>query len=101
MEIKIVTICGSMRFTKKMIDIALDLELTKGYAVLQCVYSLDDSRLETVDMVCLDAIHKKKIEISDAIYVVNIDGYIGNSTQSEINYALAIGKEVLYHERIN
>ena len=44
--------------------------------------------------------HWKKIDISDAIYVVNIGGYIGNSTRNEINYALSKGKEVIYHENI-
>ena len=42
--------------------------------------------------------HWKKIDISDAIYVVNIGGYIGNSTTNEINYALSKGKEVIYHD---
>lgn len=45
--------------------------------------------------------HKKKIDISDAIYVVNIDGYIGSSTRSEIEYAKNNGKEVIYHEKID
>ena len=45
----------------------------------------------------LDKIHRKKIDISDAIYVVNIDGYIGNSTKNEIEYAKKNNKEVIYH----
>lgn len=44
--------------------------------------------------------HYKRIDISDAIYVVNIDGYIGNSVKNEIKYALDHGKEVIYHEKI-
>ena len=46
----------------------------------------------------LDALHKKKIDMSDIIYVINKDGYIGESTKSEIAYALAHNKEVLYYE---
>lgn len=42
--------------------------------------------------------HRQKIDISDAIYVVNINGYIGSSTNSEIRYATEKGKEVIYHE---
>ena len=51
-------------------------------------------------MEILGKLHKRKIDVSDAIYVVNIDGYIGNSTKSEIEYALKHGKEVIYHEAI-
>ena len=45
--------------------------------------------------------HWKRIDISDAIYVVNINGYIGNSTKNEIAYAIQHGKEVIYHEKID
>ncbi|RSU09814.1 hypothetical protein CBF27_12035 [Vagococcus acidifermentans] len=92
-----------MKFAKEMIKISFDLELKKRYAVLQCVYSIDrdDTEFEQIDLDILDKIHKKKIDISDAIYVVNIDGYIGNSTRSEIEYALKAGKEVIYHEPVN
>ena len=63
--------------------------------------SIDGQRYEGVDASILDKIHRKKIHISDAIYVVNIDGYIGNSTKNEIEYAKNNGKEVIYHERID
>ena len=42
----------------------------------------------------------KKIEISDAIYVVDIDGYVGEQVQKEIEYAKVLGKEVIYHSRL-
>lgn len=101
MEIKIITICGSMRYAKEMMKISEELELKKGYAVIQCVYNVDGLRYEGIDSSILDKIHRKKIDISDAIYVVNIDGYIGNSTKKEIEYAINNGKEVIYHEAIN
>ena len=43
----------------------------------------------------LSKLHYKKIEISDAIYVVNLNGYIGESTKSEIEYARSLNKEIL------
>lgn len=46
----------------------------------------------------LDDIHKRKIDMADAIYVINKDGYIGSSTRSEINYAIRIGKQVIFME---
>ena len=100
MEIKVITICGSMRYAKEMIKIAEELELKKGYAVIQCIYNIDGIKYEEIDISILDKIHRKKIDISDAIYVVNIDGHIGNSTKNEIEYAINNGKEVIYHEEI-
>ena len=43
--------------------------------------------------------HKRKIDMADEIYVINVDGYIGDSTRSEIEYAHAIGKTVRYLEK--
>ena len=100
MDIKVITICGSMRYAKEMMKIAEELELEKGYAVIQCVYNVDGKTYEGLDASTLDRIHRKKIDISDAIYVVNIDGYIGNSTKNEIEYATKNNKEIIYHEPI-
>lgn len=44
----------------------------------------------------LDEMHKRKIDISDEICVINRDGYIGESTRSEIEYAIKTGKKVTY-----
>jgi hypothetical protein len=41
--------------------------------------------------------HKEKIKISDAIYVVNVNGYVGDNTQSEIDLAQKLGKEIMYY----
>ncbi len=49
----------------------------------------------------LDDMHKRKIDMTDDIFVINIDGYIGSSTRSEIEYALRNGKEVMYLENVN
>ena len=92
---KTLTICGSMRFSNEMHQIAWELETMHGFNILQCVYGG-----ESLDSVAQDRLikaHYRKIELSDGIYVVDIDGYLGNSVRSEIAYALSIGKEVLYH----
>jgi hypothetical protein len=44
----------------------------------------------------LDDMHKRKIDMADAIFVINVNGYIGSSTASEIEYAIQRNKEVLY-----
>jgi hypothetical protein len=46
----------------------------------------------------LDDMHKRKIDMADEIFVINVGGYIGSSTRSEIEYALATGKDVRYLE---
>lgn len=95
---KVVTICGSYKLKKEMIDIAEKLTL-EGNCVLMpnelSRNSKDDYTLEEALMI--DKMHKEKIKLSDAILVVNVDGYIGNSTKSEIEYAKSLNKEILYY----
>jgi hypothetical protein len=45
----------------------------------------------------LDKMHKERIKLADAILVVNVGGYIGNSTYNEIEYAKSLNKEILYY----
>lgn len=98
---KIITICGSMKFQEQMMESAKKLELEEQYIVIQCVY-FDKSRILTSQEVnILNELHCRKIEISDAIYVVNVGGYIGESTRKEIEYAHALNKEVLFFEPID
>lgn len=97
---KIVTICGSMRFADEMIKIAMRLETDYGYCVLQPVYGFDGQPLSGDELTRIKAAHHKKIDLSDSIYIVNIGGYIGQSVTEEIAYAKEHGKEILYHEPI-
>ena len=46
----------------------------------------------------LDDMHKRKIDMADEIFVINVGGYIGESTQLEIEYAKKTGKKVNYLE---
>lgn len=48
----------------------------------------------------LDDMHKRKIDMADEIFVINVGGYIGESTSSEIEYAKKHGKKVNYLEKI-
>ncbi len=101
MKIKVVTICGSMKFNKQMRVIARRLETKNGWAVIQCIYSKKSDKLDNVEeMQKLEIAHYRKIEVCDAIYVVNIDGYIGEATKRAIDYAKKCGKEIIYHEPI-
>lgn len=96
--IKVVSLCGSMKFADDMINIATNLEKKYGWCVLQCVYNVGNVNEQELDNIV--QAHYKRIDISDAIYVVNIGGYIGNSVKNEIKYALDHGKEVINHEKI-
>ena len=93
---KTVTICGSMRYAAQMQRIALDLELRRRFSVLQCMYNPDGLALTPEDVQALSRAHMRKIDLSDAIYVVDIDGYMGQSVTEEIAYALERGKEIIF-----
>lgn len=94
---KTYTICGSMRFAEKMQEISYYLETQKGYNILQCVYCKEDIIPTDEELKLLSKAHYKKIDISDGIYVVNIDGYIGEAVKKEIEYAKKHNKEIIYH----
>lgn len=100
-ERKVVTICGSIRFWDKMQEMSEKLELEKGYAVIGVTPHVMERDFTQQEENLLDELHKIKIDISDAIYVVNVGGYIGNSTRNEIEYATKKGKEIIYLEDIN
>ena len=96
---KTVTLCGSMRFAKEMMEIAWELETKHGMNVLQCVYDPPGAELSPEVLKALEAAHYRKIDLSDGIYVVDIGGYVGDSVRKEIAYALEKGKLILYHSR--
>ena len=94
---KTVTLCGSMRFEAEMQRIAFLLEIKFGYNVLQCVYNPDALAVTEKDLTALENAHLRRIELSDAVYVVDIDGYVGEQVRNEIAFAESLGKEVIYH----
>jgi hypothetical protein len=90
------TICGSMRYYEKMLEVA-ERETANGVIILMPFVQKGADRpggnsLEFVEM--LDDMHKRKIDMSDAIIVVGT--HIGESTQSEIDYAEKTGKAILF-----
>lgn len=98
MKRKIVTICGSLKFADKIQQIAEKLELEKEYVVLNIIPHTMDRALTESESKLLGELHREKIDISDAIFVVNIGGYIGESVAGEIEYAKKKGKEIFYLE---
>ncbi|MCL1785905.1 MAG: hypothetical protein FWG39_02015 [Alphaproteobacteria bacterium] len=96
---KIITMCGSLRFESEIRYWSERLEL-EGNCVLSIIYpTADDKDAYTPEQhELLDIMHKKRIDISDAVFIVNKNGYIGSSTKDEIEYAKSIGKEILFLE---
>lgn len=97
---KTVTICGSMKFMKDMQRIAFELETKQDMNVLQCVYNIENQKVSEKEITSLEKSHFRKIDLSDAIYVIDIQGYIGNSVSKEIEYAKAKGKEIILHSEV-
>ena len=94
---KVITICGSMRFKNEMMSIAEELGF-EGNCVLTPIFSTDEKAKRTEEQLeKLKEGHFKKIELSDAIYVVNVNNYIGYSTNLEIEYAKKLGKDIIYY----
>ena len=98
---KIITICGSLKFQKEMMITAQKLAL-QGYCVLTPVYPvIDDIKITDEKLKLLKDEHFKKIELSDAIVVINKDNYIGDSTKLEIDFAKNLNIEILYYNDLN
>lgn len=96
---KTITICGSMKFAEQMRQIAWRLETEQGVNVLQCVYNERNELITDDALKRLTSAHYKKIDLSDAVYIVDIDGHIGAAVEQEIAYAKEKGKELIFHSR--
>ena len=96
----IITLCGSTRFKEQFLEAQKRLTLAGNIVISVGLFghSGDEEVWAPGTKEMLDDMHKRKIDLADAIYVINVGGYIGASTQSEIEYAKATGKEVLYLE---
>ena len=107
---EIVCLCGSTRFTDQML--VKQWELTKSGAIVVSWCALPESyftEMLNTDDYChigdqegvkeqIDELHKRKIDLADRVFVVNVGGYIGESTASEVAYAESLGKPITYME---
>jgi len=93
----VITICGSSKFKDEIFKMAKELTLQNHIVLTPFVFHhADEDELTTEQKICLDNLHKEKINMSDAIFVVNVDGYIGESTYGEIDWAQRMKKEIYF-----
>ena len=106
---KVITLCGSTRFKDAFLEAQKKLTLEGNIVISVGMFghSGDSEVWEgmsedtlTATKLMLDDMHKRKIDMADEIFVINVGGYIGSSTRSEIEYANSTGKPVRYLEEI-
>lgn len=94
---KVITLCGSLKFQKEMMVVAEKLALN-GNCILTPTYPVMENIEKTQEQLeILKEAHFRRIELSDAILVVNVNNYIGTSTKLEIDYAKKLNKEIVYY----
>lgn len=96
----IVCFCGSTKF-RQAFDQANRDESLKGNVVLSLPqFSKADNIVVTDEEIkILKQVHYEKIQLADEILVINVDGYIGQATSEEIEYAKSLGKKVRFLEQ--
>jgi hypothetical protein len=93
----IVCLCGSTRFRDAFEDAGRSESLAGRIVVRPEVFSQADGLAVDDDAVRrLGELHRFKIELADEVLVIDVDGYVGPTTQSEVAYAQQLGKRVRY-----
>lgn len=99
---KVITLCGSTKFKEEYLNAQKQLTLEGNIVISVGLFGHSgDNEVwseGTKDM--LDDMHKHKIDMADEIFVINVGGYIGESTRTEIEYAKSTGKGVKFLEQL-
>ncbi len=97
---KVITLCGSTRFKDAFMETQKRLTLEGNIVISVGLFghSGDDEVWNEGTKEMLDDMHKRKIDLADEIFIINVGGYVGSSTKSEIEYAKMMGKPVKYLE---
>ena len=101
-QYKVITLCGSTRFKDAFMQEQKRLTLEGNIVISVGMFGHSGDQEVWADGVkdMLDDMHKRKIDMADEIFVINVGGYIGSSTKSEIAYAQSTGKTVRYLEQM-
>ncbi len=93
----IVCICGSYRFKQALISEEARLAMEGNIVLGLDIWGQHERRDPSPEVkAMLDELQRRKIDLADWIWIVDVGGYIGNSTMEDIEYALANGKPVRY-----
>lgn len=96
---KIVTLCGSTKFKDEFYIIQKQLTLLGCIVISVGLFGHSDGiKLTEETKTMLDDMHKRKIDMADEVFIINPNNYIGESTKSEIEYAIKTNKPVKYLE---
>ena len=97
---KVITICSSLKFIEEIQFYAEKLTL-EGNCVLSIINPIKNKENYTSkEIKSLKMGHIKKIDLSDAIFVINKNGYIGDAVKNEIEHAKNTNKEIIYLENL-
>lgn len=98
----IITLCGSTKFKNEFLEMNEKLTLEGNVVISVSMFGHADNKfgnIITPDVKkLLDEVHLRKIDLSNEIFVINVGGYIGESTKKEIQYAKKTGKNIRYLE---
>ena len=100
---KVITLCGSTRFKDAFLEMQKRLTLEGNIVISVGLFghSGDNEAWVEGTKEMLDDMHKRKIDMADEIFVINVGGYIGDSTRLEIEYEKKTGKSIHYLEIID
>ena len=100
---KVITLCGSTRFKEQFLEAQKRLTLEGNIVISVGLFghSGDEEVWKDGTKEMLDDMHKRKIDMADEIFVINVGGYIGESTRAEIEYAKKNGRGVKYLEDVD
>ena len=97
---KVITLCGSTRFKDEFLEAQKRLTLEGNIVISVGLFGHSGDDVVWTEGVkdMLDRQHLAKIDLADEIFVINVGGYIGDSTRREIAYAEFKGKTIKYME---
>jgi len=98
---KVITLCGSTKFKDQFMEVQKKLTLEGNIVISVGCFGHAGDIFSDEQKLMLDDMHKRKIDMADEIFDINVGGYIGESTKSEIEYAKKHNKKVNYLDNIN
>ncbi len=100
---RIVCLCGSTRFIDTFNEwrknLTLEGKIVLSVEIVTMQTKQEDPQYSNHEVkLMLDELHLRKIDLADEVFILNVGGYIGESTLKEINYADSQGKNIKYLE---